>query len=83
MLTKIWGLNFVHSIQTKMAEVVNKIPVQKAGSEFLVASHFTISHEDRWSPSKDPLVYKSTFKKDYPPLPLTKRERIPLSLIHI
>ena len=69
--------NFVHSIQTKMAEVVNKIPVQKTGSEFLVASHFTISHEDRWSPSKDPHVYKSTFKKDYPPLPLTKRERIP------
>lgn len=60
-----------------MAEVVNKIPVQKTGSEFLVASHFTISHEDRWSPSKDPHVYKSTFKKDYPPLPLTKRERIP------
>lgn len=60
-----------------MAEVVNKIPVQKSGPEFLVASHFTISHEDRWAPSKDPHVYKSTFKKDYPPLPLTKRERIP------
>ena len=60
-----------------MAEVINKIPAQKTGSEFLVASHFTISHEDRWAPSQDPHVYKSTFKKDYPPLPLTKRERIP------
>lgn len=60
-----------------MTELMNKIPAQKTGSEFLVASHFTISHEDRWAPNKDPQVYKSTFKKDYPPLPLTKRERIP------
>lgn len=60
-----------------MTDLINKIPAQKTGTEFLVASHFTISHEDRWAPSKDPLVYKSTFKKDYPPLPLTKRERIP------
>ena len=60
-----------------MTELMNKIPAQKTGSEFLVSSHFTISHEDRWAPNKDPQVYKSTFKKDYPPLPLTKRERIP------
>lgn len=60
-----------------MTELMNKIPAQKTGPEFLVASHFTISHEDRWAPNKDPHVYKSTFKKDYPPLPLTKRERIP------
>lgn len=71
---------YVYNIQDKsiiMAEVMNKIPTQKTGPEFLAASHFTISHEDRWAPSKDPHVYKSTFKKDYPPLPLTKRERIP------
>lgn len=60
-----------------MAELIHKIPAQKTGPEFLAASHFTISHEDRWAPHKDPHVYKSTFKKDYPPLPLTKRERIP------
>ena len=60
-----------------MTEAANKIPAQKTGSEFLVSSHFTISHEDRWAPSRDPLAYQSIFKKDYPPLPLTKRERIP------
>ena len=70
-------INEIKIFRFKMMETANKIPVQKTGSEFLVSSHFTISHEDRWAPSRDPEAYKSIFKKDYPPLPLTKRERIP------
>ena len=60
-----------------MMQVAKKIPQQKVGPDFLAASHFSISQEERWVPSHDPMAYKSTFKKDYPPLPLQKRERIP------
>ncbi|EDO34290.1 predicted protein [Nematostella vectensis] len=60
-----------------MIETQNKIQAPKSGPEFLSASHFSISQEDRWGPGRDPKAYQSIFKKDYPPLPLTKRGRIP------
>ena len=60
-----------------MMEVEKKIPPQKVGTEFLASSHFSIGQEQRWLPNHDPMVYQSTFKKDYPPLPLQKRERVP------
>ena len=60
-----------------MIEAENKIQTQKTGAEFLAASHFTISNDSRWGPRHDSQAYKSIFKIDYPPLPLTKRSRVP------
>lgn len=60
-----------------MIETPNKISQPKTGTDFLASSHFTISNDSRWGPKHDSEAYKSIFKRDYLPLPLTKRERIP------
>ncbi|KAK3709148.1 hypothetical protein QZH41_018064, partial [Actinostola sp. cb2023] len=69
-----------------MIETTNKITSPKTGTQFLASSHFQISNDSRWGPSHDPEAYKSIFKKDYPPLPLTKRDRIaspkPAGIMH-
>ncbi len=60
------------------AETLNKIPPPKHGTEFLASTHFKIGHEPQWSVNQDPAAYRSTFKKDYPPQPIEKREKTKL-----
>ena len=52
-------------------DMFHKITQPKTGTDFLASSHFKIGLEPKWLAHEDPLAYRSTFKKDYPPQPLT------------
>lgn len=59
-------------------EALKRIPAVKTGNNFLASSHFQIGKEPQWLSHVDPLAYKSTFQKDYPP---RKAERTGLANI--
>ncbi len=81
---KITGIEVIpilkfHFFQVKMSlETSNKIEMPKHGTEFLASSHFKIGQEPRWLANSNPAAYRSTFKNDYPPQPIGKRNKTKL-----
>lgn len=69
------------------SETANKIPEPKHGTDFLASSHFKIGHEPSWLIEQDLKAYRSTFKNDYPPQPLGKKDKTvllpPADIMHI